>query len=69
MDLLLIDVEGEYHGNDAQLEKVFTEIDSMVLNQRMKVERITVVGTNALIKILQSRYSFPYSIYAVSTIP
>ncbi len=83
----LIDVDNDYHGNDARLEKVLTEIDSMVLNPRMKVERITVVGTaspegpyrnnvrlatgraRAFIKILQSRYSFPDSIYAVSTIP
>ena len=83
----LINVDSEYHGNDTQLEKVLAEIDSMVLNPRMKVERITVVGTaspegsyqnnvrlatgraKALVKILQSRYSFPDSIYAVSTIP
>ena len=83
----LINVDNDYHGNDAQLEKVLSEIDLMVLNPRMKVERITVVGTaspegpyrnnvrlatgraNAFIKILQSRYSFPDSIYAVSTIP
>ncbi len=83
----LINVDNDYHGNDAKLEKVLTEIDSMVLNPRMKVERITVVGTaspegpyqnnvrlaagraEAFIKILQSRYSFPDSIYAVSTIP
>ncbi len=83
----LTTVDNEYHGNDIQLEKVLTEIDSMVLNPRMKVERITVVGTaspegpypnnvrlatgraKAFIKILQSRYSFPDSIYAISTIP
>lgn len=83
----LINVDNGYHGNDARLEKVLAEIDTMVLNPRMKVERITVVGTaspegpyknnvrlatgraNAFISILQSRYSFPDSIYAVSTIP
>lgn len=83
----LINVDSEYHGNDAQLEKVLAEIDSMVLDPHMKVERITVVGTaspegpyrnnvrlatgraKAFIGILQSRYSFPDSIYTVSAIP
>ena len=83
----LTNIDNEYHGNDVRLEKVLAEIDSMVLNPRMKVKRITVVGTaspegpyhnnvrlatgraNAFIRILQSRYSFPDSIYAVSTIP
>ena len=85
--LNLTDVDNDYHGNDAHLEKVLAEIDSMVLNPLKKVERITVIGTaspegpyhsnallatdraKAFIKILQSRYSFPDSVYAVSTIP
>lgn len=83
----LINVDRDYHGNDTLLLKVLTEIDSMVLTPRMKVERITVLGTaspegpydnnvrlatnraKAFIRILQNRYSFPDSIYAVSTIP
>lgn len=41
----LINVDRSYHGNDTLLLKVLTEIDSMVLNPRIKVERITVLGT------------------------
>lgn len=83
----LINFDKNYHGNDSALMKVLARIDSMVLDPRMRVERITVVGTaspegpylnnvrlatgraGAFISILQSRYSFPDSIYAISTIP
>lgn len=83
----LTTVDGTYHGNDSRFEKVLAEIDSMVLNPRKKVKRITVVGTaspegpypnnvrlatgraHAFIRILRARYSFPDSLYAVSTIP
>lgn len=41
----LTNIDRSYHGNDAQLEEVLAEIDSMVLRPRMKVGRITVVGT------------------------
>lgn len=83
----LTDIDRTYHCNGSQLEKVLVAIDSMVLKPRMKVSRITVVGTaspegpyennvrlatdraEAFIRILKGRYSFPDSIYAVSTIP
>lgn len=83
----LTDFDKTYHGNDSILEPMLVRIDSMVLDPRMRVERITVVGTaspegpwannvrlatgraRALISILQARYSFPDSIYAISTIP
>lgn len=83
----LTNFDKTYHGNDSALERVLARIDSMVLDPRMRVERITVVGTaspegpytnnvrlateraGAFISILQKRYSFPDSIYAISTIP
>lgn len=83
----LTNFDKTYHGNDSALERVLTRIDSMVLDPRMRVERITVVGTaspegpytnnvrlateraSAFISILQDRYSFHDSIYAISTIP
>ena len=83
----LTDFDKTYHGNDNALGQVLARIDSMVLDPRMRVERITVVGTaspegpypnnvrlateraGAFISILQARYSFPDSIYAISTIP
>lgn len=83
----LTDFDKTYHGNDSVLGQVLARIDSMVLDPRMRVERITVVGTaspeglysnnvrlatdraRAFISILQARYSFPDSIYAISTIP
>lgn len=83
----LTNFDKTYHGNDSAIEQVLARIDSMVLDPRMRVERITVVGTaspegpysknvslaaeraGAFISILQKRYSFPDSIYAISTIP
>ena len=83
----LTDFDRTYHGNDSALGQVLARIDSMVLDRRMRVERITVVGTaspegpyqnnvrlatgraRAFISILKERYSFPDSIYAISTIP
>lgn len=83
----LTNFDRTYHGNDSTLEHVLDRIDSMVLDPRMRVERITVVGTaspegpynnnvrlataraGTLISILKARYSFPDSIYAISTIP
>lgn len=83
----LTNFDKTYHGNDSALEQVLVRIDSMVLDPRMRVERITVVGTaspegpyqnnvrlaagraRAFISILQERYSFPDSIYAISAIP
>lgn len=83
----LTNLDSDYHGNKSNLEKILAKIDSMVLNPRMRVERITVVGTaspegpyqnnvrlateraKAFISILKSRYTFPDSIYTVSTIP
>lgn len=80
-------VDSTYHGNNAELERVLAEVDSMVLNPRMRVGRITIVGTaspegpylnnvrlateraKAFVSILQTRYTFPDSIYAISTIP
>ena len=41
----ITDLDISYHGNDRNLERVLTRIDSMVLNPDMRVERITVVGT------------------------
>lgn len=41
----LTDLDNDYHGNRFSLEKILAGIDSMVLNPRMKVARITVVGT------------------------
>lgn len=83
----LTNFDRTYHGNDSALKRVLARIDSMVLDRRMRVERITVVGTaspegpyqnnvrlataraRAFISILRGRYSFPDSIYAISTIP
>ena len=83
----LTDFDSSYHNNDYGLEKILTEIDSLVLDPRKSVERIIVVGTaspegpyrnnvrlateraRAFISILKSRYTFPDSIYTVSTIP
>lgn len=83
----LTNFDKSYHSNDSALEQVLNRIDSIVLDQRKPVERITVVGTaspegpypnnvrlatgraHALISILQARYSFPDSIYTISTIP
>ena len=83
----LTDFDKAYRGNRSGLEKVLVEIDSMVLDPRLKVKRITVVGTaspegpyrnnvrlaagraKTFVSILRSRYSFPDSIYVVSTIP
>ncbi len=83
----LTNFDKNYHSNDSALEQVLDHIDSIVLDPRKPVERITVVGTaspegpyqnnvrlatgraNAFISILQTRYSFPDSIYAISTIP
>ncbi|MDE7025036.1 MAG: hypothetical protein K2O88_04050 [Paramuribaculum sp.] len=83
----LTNIDRSYFSNDAQLKEVLAEIDSMVLNPRMKVGRITVVGTaspegpyknnvrlatnraKAFIRILRERYSFPDSMYAVTTVP
>ncbi|MCM1033515.1 MAG: DUF3575 domain-containing protein [Odoribacter sp.] len=76
-----------YHCNDSALKQVLARIDTMVLDPRMRVARITVVGTaspegpyrnnvrlatgraRTFISILQARYSFPDSIYAISTVP
>ncbi len=83
----LTDFDKTYHANDSALGQVLARIDSMVLDPRMRVERITVVGTaspegpytnnvrlaagraRAFVAILRSRYTFPDSIYAISTIP
>lgn len=83
----LTNFDKTYHGNDSSLRSVLSRIDSMVLDPRMRVERITVEGTaspegpylnnvrlangraRAFISILRERYSFPDSIYAISTIP
>ncbi len=83
----LTNLDKTYHGNDSALDRVLARIDSMVLDPRMKVERITVEGTaspegpypnnvrlatgraRTFIAILRARYSFPDSIYAISTIP
>ncbi|MBJ2184315.1 MAG: DUF3575 domain-containing protein [Muribaculaceae bacterium] len=83
----LTNFDKTYHSNDSALGQVLARIDSMVLDPRMRVERITVVGTaspegpylnnvrlangraRAFISILRERYSFPDSIYAISTIP
>jgi len=83
----LTNFDKAYHGNDSTLGQVLARIDSMVLDPRMRVERITVVGTaspegpyannvrlataraGTFISILRARYSFPDSIYAISTIP
>lgn len=83
----LINFDKTYHGNDSAIERVLARIDSMVLDPRMRVERITVEGTaspegpyynnvrlasgraRAFISILQARYAFPDSVYAISTIP
>lgn len=83
----LTNYDNTYHSNDSTLRQVLARLDSMVLDPRMRVERITVVGTAspegpyrnnvrlatgraaAFIAILQERYSFPDSIYAISTIP
>lgn len=76
-----------YHGNDSVLGQMLAGLDSVVLDPRATVERITVVGTaspegpypnnvrlaegraRAFIAILQNRYSFPDSIYSITTIP
>lgn len=81
------DWETSYHGNDTILNKALAAIDSIVLDPRIRVKRITVVGTaspegtlkgnirlatnraRTLVNIFQHRYSFPDSIYAISTIP
>lgn len=41
----LTDIDRTYHCNGSQFEKVLAAIDSMVLEPRMKVSRITIVGT------------------------
>ncbi|MCM1504396.1 MAG: DUF3575 domain-containing protein, partial [Muribaculum sp.] len=41
----LTNFDKTYHGNDSTLAAVLSRIDSMVLDPRMRVERITVVGT------------------------
>lgn len=41
----LTNLDKTYHGNDSALEQVLVRIDSMVLDPRMSVERITVEGT------------------------
>ncbi|MCM1066679.1 MAG: DUF3575 domain-containing protein [Muribaculaceae bacterium] len=41
----LTNFDSTYHGNDSALAQVLARIDSMVLDPRMRVERITVVGT------------------------
>lgn len=83
----LTNVDKSYHSNDTTLVRILETLDSLVLNPRKKVRRLTVVGTaspegpydhnvwlahnraQAFINILQQRYSFPDSIYTVSTIP
>lgn len=39
------DWETSYHGNDTILNKALAAIDSIVLDPRIRVKRITVVGT------------------------
>ncbi|MCM1297290.1 MAG: DUF3575 domain-containing protein [Muribaculaceae bacterium] len=41
----LTNFDNTYHSNDSALEQVLARIDSMVLDPRVRVERITVVGT------------------------
>lgn len=41
----LTNLDSAYHGNDTLLNRVLTEIDSMVLAPNKKVEYITVLGT------------------------
>lgn len=41
----LINFDKNYHGNDSSLERMLARVDSMVLDPRVRVRRVTVVGT------------------------